>query len=354
MDNEVDTTSQTITAQKGHVQALAFARKGGAALSALLGSIASAKETERRGPIQTMLFLETHFTDEETSAIPVVGSKKEDSGNKPYDRYTSELKTEQGTRKVPGSWFTDVVKSTDEWARINARIELLQQGQGEGVPADILSMGTGARKEEIAQLRQRIQDMRTALTRGAMLFHQCEEIRNLNPARIAIKLPIFTEKGSDGKEVQVVKGTMVRLMDPAKIVEDEVVTVGSFLQYDAAAAAKDPDGGTLASLKATASKAPKKKAVATGKEYTVPGNVDQVLTLFNVLASGIDQEVDAGEKLYAALLTKAAGDGADAREARISIGKVCLACDSLWTIIRPAYLRDVEAKAKAAVAKAAA
>lgn len=354
MTDVQDTTSQTITAQKGHVQALAFARKGGAALSALLAGIATAKETERRGPIQTMLFLETHFTDEEANAIPIVGSKKEDSGNKPFDRYTSEVKTEQGTRKVPGSWFTDVVRSTDEWSRINGRVELLQQGQGEGVPADILSMGTGARKEEIAQLRQRIQDMRTALTRGAMLFHQCEEIRKLNPDRVAIKLPIFTEKGPDSKEVQVVKGTMIRLMDPAKIVEDEVVTVGSFLQYDAAAAAKDPDKGTIASLKATASKAPKKKIVATGKEYTVPGTVDQVLTLFNVLASGIDQEVDAGEKLYAALLTKAAGDGVDAREARISIGKVCLACDSLWTIIRPAYLRDVEAKAKAAVAKAAA
>jgi len=47
-DLNVDTTSQTITAQRGHVQALAFARKGGAALSHLLGGIATAKETERR------------------------------------------------------------------------------------------------------------------------------------------------------------------------------------------------------------------------------------------------------------------------------------------------------------------
>lgn len=352
MANEVDTTSQTITAQKGHVQALAFARKGGAALSALLGSIASAKETERRGPIQTMLFLETHFTDEETSAIPVVGSKKEDSGNKPYDRYTSELKTEQGTRKVPGSWFTDVVKSTDEWARINSRIELLQQGQGEGVPADILSMGTGARKEEIAQLRQRIQDMRTALTRGAMLFHQCEEIRALNPARIAIKLPIFTEKGPDGKEVQVVKGTMVRLVDPAKIVEDEVVTVGSFLQYDAAAAAKDPDGGTLASLKATASKAPKKKA-GTATAPTVPATLEQVLTLFNVLASGMDNTTDHGKKMESQLLSLLAKEGVEGDEAVIAVGHVCLALDSVWTVISDRYDRITRAKAASLNTKAA-
>lgn len=352
MANEVDTTSQTITAQKGHVQALAFARKGGAALSALLGSIASAKETERRGPIQTMLFLETHFTDEETSAIPVVGSKKEDSGNKTYDRYTSELKTEQGTKKVPGSWFTDVVKSTDEWARINGRIELLQQGQGEGVPADILSMGTGARKEEIAQLRQRIQDMRTALTRGAMLFHQCEEIRALNPLRVAIKLPIFTEKGPDGKEVEVVKGTMIRLMDPAKIVEDEVVTVGSFLQYDAAAAAKDPDGGTIASLKATASKAPKKKA-ATGTAPTVPATLEQVLTLFNVLASGLDNGTDQGVKLSAALLAACAKDGPEGDEAVISIGNVAMAVDSVWNVIGTRYATIMARKAASLNIKAA-
>lgn len=354
-----DTNTQApvnpIMAFKGHTQAMAFARKGGAALGALLFSIAKRKEEEGKGPIEMVLFLEQTYSDDEGHNIPEVGSKQGETGNKPYDRYTTEIQTEQGKRKVPGSWFTDAVKSTDVWATLNQRRDHVKTGQGEGVPRDILEMSTSARAMEKVRIDRFIANMRTGLTRGAMLMHQMDRINTMNPERVKAKLPIYSEKDADGKERLVVRGNLIRITDPSGIIaEDEIVTVGSFLQYDADKAMKDPDKGTIVSLKATASKAPKKKSGTTGKEYVQPTNVEQVLTLFNVLASGIDQEDDAGEKLYASLLTKAAGDGADAREARISIGKVCLACDALWTIIRPAYMRDIEAKAKDAVAKAAA
>lgn len=346
-----ETIVNPIMAFKGHTQAMAFARKGGAALGALLYSIAKRKEEEGKGPIETLLFLETHFSDDEGHMIPVVGSKMGETGNKPYDRYTSEVKTEDGTRKVPGSWFTDVVKSTEVWAGLNQRREWVKQGQGEGVPPDILAMSTSDRAVEKKRIDNFIGNMRTALTKGAMLLHQCDAINAMNPARVRVKLPIFEQKNDKGEMVQVVRGNLIRLQDPTITPEgDEVVSVGSFLQYDPEKAAKDPDKGTILSLKATASKAPKKKPPTGAAAYVIPTTVEATLTLFNCLASGMDQESDAGEKMYAALLTKASGKDADARDTRIAIGKLSLALDSLWSVIRPAYMLDVEAAAKANVA----
>lgn len=347
-----------IMAFKGHTQAMAFARKGGDALSNLLYSIAKHKEEDAKGPIQTMLFLETNYSDDEGHMIPVVGSKMGDTGNKPYDRYTSEVMVNGEKKKIPGSWFTDVVKSTTAWATLNQRREWIKQAQGEGVPDDILEMKAGDRATEKKRIDNFITNMRTALTKGATLLLLAERVNAMNPERVKVRFPIRTQKNADGKPEQVVFGNLIRITDPSGIdQEDEVVSVASFLQYKPEKAVLDPDKGTMKSLKATASKAPKKAgpAAGTGTAYVVPTTVEQTFTLFNCLASGLDQESDAGEKMYAALLTKASGKDKDAREARISIGKVALALDSLWTIIRPAYVMDVEAEAKAnvtAIAKA--
>jgi hypothetical protein len=352
-----DTQVSNISATKGHVQALLFAAKGGTALSELLGSIATTKEMERRGPIQTMLFLETHFSDDEAHSIPVVGSKMGETGNKPYDRYTVEVKTQDGKRKVPGSWYSDAVKNTSEGIRILERIEKLDAGQGESIPADILAMGSAQKAEEKVKLRQRLADMRTGLTKGAMLFHQAEEISNINPARIKVRMPIFEEKDWQGKGVQVVKGNLIRLQDPTGELEEEVVTVGQFLQYDAAATKADKDGGTLKSLKATAARAPKKKAgTATpgqGTAYVAPTTLEQCLTLFNVLATALDNGTDHGKKMESMLLSACAKEGAEGDEAVVSIGGVCLAADSVWTVISTRYNTIQERKAATLNVKAA-
>lgn len=349
--SNTDTNVNPMTAFRGHGQALAFARKGGEALDALLFEIAKTKQAERKGPIMAMLFLETHFSDEEGHCIPVVGSKMGETGNKPYDRYTTEVKTQDGKRKVPGSWFTDAINMMPSVQQMRQRIEWCDQGQGEGVPADILAMGSAAKATEKAEIRQFINDMRTGLTKGAMLLHQVEAINLMNPDKVRVKLPIAVQKDEAGNKVNVVRGNLIRLQDPSGELEDEVVTVGSILQYDPEVAAKDPDKGTLKSLKATAAKAPKKTPPGgKGSVLTVPSTVEEIKTLFNVLASGIDQESDEGEKLYAKLLADVSKTTPDAVESRQSIGKVCLALDALWTIIRPAYIRDQEAKAKSAVA----
>lgn len=353
-----DTSVNAIMAYKGHVQALAFARKGGAAFSALLYGIAKRKEEEGKGPIETMLFLETHFSDEEGHNIPVVGSKKEDSGNKPYDRYTTEVKTADGTRKVPGSWFTDVVKSTEAWAVLNQRREHVKQAQGEGVPADIIAMKPGERAMEKKRIDAFITNMRTALTKGAMLLHQVEAVNTMNPNRVKARLPIMAQKDDAGKEVEVVVGNLIRVYDPTDLSDDaepEVVTVGSFLQWDPAKAAKDPDGGTIASLKATASKGPKKKAsiAGTGTSYVVPTTLEATMTLFNVLASAMDNTQDHGKKMESQLLTILAKTDKDGDEAVESVGKLCLALDSVWTVISDRYDRITRAKAAAANTKAA-
>lgn len=348
-----DTTSQTITAQRGHSQAMAFARKGGDEMSALLFSIAKRKEEEGKGPLETRLFLETHFSDDEASSIPEVGSKKGETGNKPFDRYTSEVQTSEGKKNVPGSWFTDVIKSTPAWAVLNQRREWCKQGQGEGVPDDILAMNTGERATEAERIKRFITNMRTGLTKGAQLYHQVEVISALNPERVKVKLPQMEQKDKNGDAVTVVTGSLIRVYDPSGTDEEpEILTVSQFLQWDAAAAAKDPDKGTIKSLKATAHRAPKKKAgTATpgqGTAYVAPATIEQLLTLFNVLASGLDNGTDQGKKLEAALLAKCAKDGAEGDEAVVSVGTVGLAMDNVWTVISNRY-NSINARKAAAM-----
>lgn len=352
-NTDTNTPVNPIMAFRGHTQAMAFARKGGAALGALLFSIAKRKEEEGKGPIEMVLFLEQTYSDEEGHNIPEVGSKQGETGNKPYDRYTTEIQTEQGKRKVPGSWFTDAVKSTETWAELNQRREWLKQGQGEGVPRDILEMSAGQREMEKVRIDRFIANMRTGLTRGAMLMHQLDAINSMNPERVKATLPVRAEKGENGRSVQVVYGNLIRITDPSGITqEDEIVTVGSFLQYDADKAMKDPDKGTIVSLKATASKAPKKKA-GTATAPTVPATLEQVLTLFNVLASGMDNTTDHGKKMESQLLSLLAKEGVEGDEAVIAVGHVCLALDSVWTVISDRYDRITRAKAAALNTKAA-
>lgn len=336
-DTNIESTERTIKAQRGHVQALAFARKGGAALGSLLASIAKRKEEESKGPIETMHFLTVHYSDEEGHLIPEVGSKQGETGNRPYDRYTTEIQTENGKRKVPGSWFTDVVKATDVWAELNQRREWIKQAQGEGVPPDILAMKAGERALEKKRIDQFIANMRTALTRGAMLLHQADAVSAMNPLRVKVKFPIMEQKDEEGKPVEKVIGSLIRLQDPSGMdEEDEVVTVGQFLQYKPELAAKDPDKGSITSLKATAARAPKKKA-GTAAAPTVPTTLEGMLTLFNVLASALDNGTEHGKKMESQLLAACAKEGPEGDEVVISIGTVCLAADGIWTVISKRY-----------------
>lgn len=331
-----------ITATKGHVQAVAFARKGGAALSKAFHEIADAKEQERRGPIVMMVTLERIFTDEEAAAIPVVGSKQGETGNKPFDRYTAEITTQDGKKKVPGSWFTDVVKASGEGEAISLRIQqvtdAMQPAGNVDAPEDIRAMNFIQRKQELKRLRERFATMRTALTKGAMLWHQLVAVNSMNPNRVKAQLPVDTEGN--------VIGNFIRVTDPTDPEQLELLNVGGFLQFDPEKAAKDPDGGTIASLKATAARAPRKTPV-TGNAATIPQNVEQVKTLFNVLASGLDNGTDQGKKMEAALLAACAKEGQDGEETVVSVGNVCMACDNIWNVIGDRYRTIMSRRAAA-------
>lgn len=362
----------TITARTGNVQAMAFAAKGGVALNALLSSIADTKAAERMGAIHAMAFLVTHFSDDEQHAIPVVGSKQGETGNLPFDKYTAEITTADGKRKVPASWYTDVIRATDEYERIK-RVQRWLSGdvtEGETVPDDIAAIAkTGAGNEMKATLGDRISDMRVGLTRGSMLFHHCEAVSAINPARIKVKMPWrpVHKLDANGERVMVdgahvtelkVTGSKIRLQDPTGEFEDKIYSVSSFLQLkpDNELFAKlADDAKTIVELDKTTARAPKggdKDKDKAQNNAKVPTTLEGGLTLFNALSSWVDQETDEGEKVYNKLLAKMASKDADAAETIMSVGKLCLTLDALWTIIRPAYNRLNEQKAAAAMATA--
>lgn len=348
-DMNIDTTSQTITAQRGHIQALAFARKGGVALSTLLGNIATRKEQERKGPIEMVLFLETHFTDDEAVAIPVVGSKMGETGNKPFDKYTSEVQTKDGKKKVPGSWFTDVIRGTDEYTAAIQRKEWCDDVSLPGCPQEIIDMGTGERAAEKQRLNDRIKDMRTGLTRGAMLFHHAAEIRELNPERIKVKLPIRSRKNpATGEEYQEVYGNTVRLQDPAGEIEDKVLSVSQFNALRPAKLTGPKEGWTTSALETTADRAPKTKG-GKGKQQTIPipTTVEALLNMFNIISTALDIETEQGAKMNTLLLTACATPGAKGDDVVETTGDHILTVDGIWNVIDKRYNGIKAAKAQA-------
>lgn len=368
---DTDTTHQTMTAQRGHVQALAFARLGGTALSNLLGTIATRKEAERQGPIDMLLFLDTHYTDDEAVMIPVVGSKKVEGTNLPYDKYSQKVQTKDGEKMVPGSWFTDVIRATDEYAAIMLRRSFCQDitfvgDNGETCPDEIANMGTGERATEAKRLGDRVRDMRTALTKGAMLFHHAATIRELNPDRISVKMPIRSRKNTDGSEYQEVYGNTIRLIDPAKEIEDKVLTVSEFnalrpAKLPTVPSKDDPSkldktGWTTTALEKTKERGAK-GAGKTGKgkqEIATPTTVEGVLNMMNILGTALDVETDQGMKTNALLLTALASKGKDGDDKVITVGDFCLKTDTLWTTINARYLalKSISAAALSDAAKA--
>ncbi len=343
----MNTQVSTVTAVRGHVGALAFVAKAGTALSTLLAGVADAKAMEREGAIKAALFIMSVVNDDATQ-VPVVGSKQGETGNLPYDRYTSEVKTQDGVKKVPGSWYTDVVRNTPEAISIQERIALIDQGQGEGVPADIIAMTAGARAEERKRLKDRLSDMRVGLTKGAMLFQHVHLMNEMNPAKVKVKLPFRTETDGSVK----VYGNSIRLQDPSGESEDDVFSISQFLQLDPDKAKADPDGGTIKSLKATAARAPRKAGGAAAgtagqNQYPIPTTVEALLSCFNAIASALDTETDAGKKLQAALFTKLAKKDKDGEEALSSVGNACIATDVVWTSIGDKYTAMQQRKAAA-------
>lgn len=349
-DTNPESTSQTITAQRGNSQAIAFARKGGVALSALLGSIATRKEEERRGPIEMFLFLTEHYTDDEVTRIPVVGSKQGETGNLPYDKYTSELQTKDGKKKVPGSWFTDVIRATDEYDAIIQRKAYCDDVTLAGCPDDIKAMGTGERATEKQRLTDRVKDMRTGLTKGAMLYHHVKEIEELNPERIRIRMPFLKTKRADGSDGLKVMGNTVRLQDPAGIKEDVVFSVSQFNALRPAKLPHVPDatnpdkldksGWDITALESTAERAPKNSGA--GKQdknkIAVPTTVEGILNLFNVMGTALDTNTDQGKMLHSKVLSACAAPGEKGDDTVETIGDFVIRIDDdIWTVINARY-----------------
>lgn len=359
MNIETVTTEQlsgVLTAQRGHVQALAFARRGGAAMSTLLRNIWETKAEERKSPLSVMLFVLNTYTEDEQAAIPVVGSKKGETGNKPYDRYSVEMKTADGKKTVPGSWYTDAVKDSDEYSTVEQTIAWYG-GENEGCPPEIAKLhNTIAAKDKIALLRKALQDMRTGFVRGCKLFLHAEEIGKINPATIAVKMPFRSEKDSNNHPVLVMTGsTNVRVYDPSKeIAEDKIYTVSEFLALDPAKLVGPMANQTIETLANTKARTPRTKKGNAGKgveNIKVPTTVDGLINMFNIAATAIDNGTDEGQKLEAALVARFNSKGDNRIEAIKSVGALAFAVDNLWTLVKSEYMKIESDERRAREAK---
>lgn len=362
-------TNLNIAASRGHVQALAFARKGGAALSNILAGIAKAKEADRRGPLEMMLFIDETYSDDEKHSVPVPGSKKGETGNLPYDRYTADRDTADGKRKVPASWYTDAIRDTAEAARVQHLIDCCDDATTDECPDYIKDMGTGERKAEKKRLKQWLADMRTGLTKGAMLFLHAEEISEINPERIRVRMPFKQVRllGTDGQPYKlegtneyaskmIVTGNIIRLQDPTGEKEDLSFTVSEFLSLNPDKLTGAKDTWTINALEQTKARGAKGKgSKGKAKDLAIPTTVEQLLGAFNIIHSALDQKTEQGEKLLSKLLAGLSAPGQEGDDKIETVGDFLIELDdNVWTVINARYNAIKANKAKAANAKAAA
>jgi hypothetical protein len=352
LENLNETTAIAgISAVRGHAQALKFVAMGGSELNSMLSAIADAKSVERQGPVEICRFLVDHFVDEEgVHSIPVPGSKKGETGNKPYDKYSTKTKGADGVEKmVPGSFFTDVIKNTAEAKAIGERLEVCDGG--EHSPKDIQDMSPGERSMEKKRLRQRLTDMRTALVKGTGVFLHADAINDINPDRIKVKMPWKTV---DGKKR--IYANTIRLQDPAGEIEDKVFTVSEFLRIDLAKLVGPGKDQTITTVENTKARPPKSdKNKGKGKnDIVVPTTVEGLLNLFNVAGTAMDQQTDEGSKTMAKLLAKLSAPGKEGDDAVETVGDfICALDDNIWTVINARYNAIKTAKAKASNVAAA-
>jgi hypothetical protein len=345
LENLNETTAIAgISAVRGHAQALKFVAMGGKELSDMLSAIATAKSVERTGPIEVCRFLVDHFVDEEgVHSIPVPGSKKGETGNKPYDKYSTKVKGPDGEKMVPGSFFTDVIKNTSEAKAIDERLSVCDGG--EHSPKDIQDMSTGERSMEKKRLRQRLTDMRTALVKGAGVFLHADEINDINPDRIKVKMPWKTV---DGKKR--IYANTIRLQDPAGEIEDKVFTVSEFLRIDLKKLVGPGKDQTITTVENTKARPPKSDGnKGKGKnDIVVPTTVEGLLNLFNVAGTAMDQQTDEGSKTMAKLLAKLSAPGKEGDDAVETVGDfICALDDNIWTSNPAAALPDNVKRANA-------
>lgn len=355
-DMNIDTVtdaqlSGVITAQRGHVQAMAFARKGGAAFSALLSGIWHAKAEERKSPLSVFLYVENTYTDDEKAAIPVVGSKKGETGNKPYDRYSTEIKTTDGKKTVPGSWYTDSVRYSDEYHSIEHIIACCDDTTTEGCPADIAAMGAIARRDHKVLMQKAKSDMRTGFVRGCKLWLHAEEISAINPERIVVKMPFRQEKGDNNQPVLVLGGsTNIRVKDPTDEFEDEIYSVSEFLALDPAKLVGPSNVQTIKTLAATKARAPRTKGKGKDKaqEIKVPTTVEPLLNICNVLSTSLDNGTEQGRALESLVLSRIAPKANGRTETIKTLGAAALALDNIWNLIGNDYNQIIADETRAA------
>lgn len=350
--------SGVITAQRGHVQALAFARKGGTAMSALLHTIWTTKAEERKSPLSVFLFIENTYSDEEKARIPVPGTKKDEAGNKPYDRYSTTANTGDGKKTVPGSWFTDTVRANTEYQEVEHLIACCDDVNTEGCPQNIKDMGTIARRDYKVLMQKAKQDMRTGFVRGCKLYLHAEEISAINPERIRVKMPFRVEKDGDNQPTLVMGGsTNIRVQDPTDEMEDLIYSVSEFLALDTAKLQGPMSAQTIKTLEATKARAPRGSNKNKGKgqqDIKVPTALQPFLNICNIVSTALDNGTDQGRNLESQLLAAFAAKGESGDDAVMTVGTVCLAFDNLWTIIQDRYNGIAAKRAAAMNTKAAA
>lgn len=346
-----------ITAQRGHVQALAFVAKGGTGLSSVLHDIWKAKSLERQGRLSVFVFLLNNYSESERSGIPVVGTKKGEAGNKPYDRYTTQVKADSGMKSVPGSWYTDAIRATSEskWIdTVAAWCDGNEETRPDNIPEGIepKTVRAAELKEEMLKARQ---DMRAGLVGGCQLYLHSEEISAINPDRIRVKMPI--RRNAETEQLVLGGSNMIRLVDPMEGGEDErILTVSEFLALDPAKLVGPGKDQTIKSLMETKARKPRtsgKGAAGKGAQDIKPAaNIEGVFTLCNVLATSIDVDTEQGNKVNTAVLTRIATKGELGDDAVETIGRVCIAMDNYWTLIEARYHEIQARKARALNEKA--
>lgn len=320
-------------------------------------SINAASELAKRGDAIIYVKLTSMWNADDWSRVPRPGTKKGETGNEPFDKWTVKDHANEG-KVIKYSFFEEVAKSIPYYQEIAEEL---------GDVSDVLKKDPelgNARREEMrrtwtkpkqqaykATLSQRKTKVIGTIKKACALKAQYDRIASLP----GIKCQLLMEKQPDGTmEVMATTSPIeVSHADKPSICTTYTTTTFLKLKPDAAMmAAKGEPDAMYGALDATLTRAPKSPKAGSGAASKYP-TVDTPEDFDSCLAS-LSHFVDQKDNLLKLNKWFKDGKSDEVNQKVQAFGDAYLPLQSVWIKLRPVYeeLQSREAQADERAARA--
>lgn len=292
---------------------------GNASFEAQVREVYEAKEVSVRGPVKMAVLLEQILTEDQIGNLPVPGSRKGETGNKPYDIY-NEL--DDSGNKVRGAFYSDIVARLHIGRDVRENLEAIENKTGK-----YAMMGDQTLKAEKAMWQSRFSTAVSAIRRAARIHQMFDSLEQFEK----LEFDIVTETSEDGTPelTRTLKPFSMQSIGDGKTYS--CLTVSEFLSIDPEYVAKN--GGTIKAVRESIANARKrdtgdkdkaKKDASKAGDVKVITNLPGLQNYMNEVAAFISEP-----KHYAAIVNSLLTPAGD--EVLFALGNLYYQLEAIYT-----------------------